>query len=362
MSTDLPTALSRWEALLAAARHKVRAVPEDGDAQLTALITEGLHASASFADALARLDRAVDAVEDELDAGWRGLSAAFEQAMSTAEQAGDPDEVRRLRWQRAGERRKADSLRQELGHAARKVSIEARADAARALHAEAAAAWIQPRSCGECGAPLEVGAVYETTDFRCGHCNKRTRIEPDSATRAYLADGCIDALAEERALDELVELEKARRTYTAWLHPLDEDYRAFEAVARRTWTQWTDALSPLHPGWDEARARREAAARLDDTLAPWRSDAARDRRDLLSRGARMLREGKQREVLDLAHAQPGGAGRLLDDLSVCLHEHEDRAAAWQCLALAHHTNRVAEDRDAWMRRRIGELDEALRTR
>jgi len=337
-------------------------VPQAADGQLTALITEGLHASSSFAEALGDLDRQVDALEDELDAGWRAASAAFEQAMSAAERAGDPDEVRRLRWQRAGERRRADGIRQELAHAARRVAIEARADAARALHAEAASGWLEPRSCGGCGAPLEVGAVFSPTEFLCRHCGERTRVEPTAETERYLADGAVDALADEAALDDLVELEKARRRYTAWLHPINDDFAAFEAVTRQTWTRWADALAPLHPGWDDARARREAARRIDETLAPWRSDAARERRELVSAGSALLRDGKQREALDLAHAQPGGAGRLLEDLSASLHEHEDRTAAWQCLALVHHASRVPDDREGWMRRRISELDEALRTR
>jgi hypothetical protein len=362
MSIDLPTALAHWESLLANAAQRGHALPQDADNALTTLIRDGQQTAPGFNLALGDLDRRVDGIEDELDAGWRDLSAVFEQAMSAAQVAGDGDEVRRLRWQRAGERRKADTLRQELAHAAQKVLVEARADAGRALHAAAARAWASPQACSACSAPIDVGAVYETTDFLCPRCRTRNRVEPSTEALAYLADDRVGALADEAVLDQLVGLEQARRRFTAWLHPLDDDFAAFETVARETWTKWAEALEPLHPGWDEARARREAARRLDETLAPWRSDSARDRRALLTRGCAQLRSGNQRETLDLAHAQPGGAVRLLEDLSVCLHEHEDRTVAWQCLALVHHAGRVTEDRDVWMRRRISELDEALCTR
>jgi hypothetical protein len=53
---------------------------------------------------------------------------------------------------------------------------------------------------------------------------------------------------------------------------------------------------------------------------------------------------------------------LVGQLVSCLHEHGDRAEAWQILALEHHVAQVAEDRDAWMRRRLGDLDDALATR
>ena len=57
-----------------------------------------------------------------------------------------------------------------------------------------------------------------------------------------------------------------------------------------------------------------------------------------------------------------GASRFIEDVCVCLHEHDDRTSAWHGLALLHHVRRIAEDRDAWMRRRISEFDESLRTR
>lgn len=362
MDAELDRALPRWEAFLASARHRTATLPADLDAELSTLITKGLHASPAFDEVMAKLDRSQTALEDDLDHAWRELSAAFATTMSHAEASGDADALRSLRWQRTAERRKADALREQLSVAVRKVSIEARADAARASHADAAADWAERVRCTSCGAPIEVGAVFETTDFRCGACGARTRVEPSEATRAYLRAERIEAIADEAVMDDLFALDQARRRYTGWLHPLDDDFQRFESVAKRTWMGWAEFLLPLHPAWDAVRARREAIRRVDETLGPWRADSARERREVLTRGCALIREGKQREALDLAHASRAGAARFLDDLSVCLHEHEDRGAAWQCLALTHHVARVPEDRDAWMRRRIAELDEALRTR
>ena len=362
MATDLPAAIHRWEARLSDVSQRVGAIPSDADGRFTQLIEGGRFREPDFDDALRDLDAQVTLLEDELDQAWTELTATFEQAMSRADLAQDPEEVRRLRWQRASERRRVEALRRSFEAAARRIEVEARADAARALHKLAVQEWSLPQSCSGCARELRVGAIFQTCDFKCPACGARSRVEPGPATRAYLDDSRVGALAEEAVLDDLVALEEARRRYTGWMHPLDEDYAAFEEVAKTTWTRWAEAFAPLHPAWDEANARRESARRIDETLGPWRSDAARERRGLLSRGVALVRSGNQRDVMELANAQQRGAVRLLEDLANCLHEHEDRGGAWQCLALLHHLSRMTEDRDTWMRRRIAELDEALRTR
>lgn len=359
---SLEAALSGWASQLAAARQEAADLPANADKRLTAMILAGRHDSSGFDAELRRLDEAVATLEDRLEAGWRALSGAFDAAMRAADERGDGEEVRRLRWQRAEERRRGEALRQKLQQAARKVDVEARADAARALHAEAAALWDSAAHCSACGASFPTGAVFEPTDFRCPSCGQVHRAEPDETTRAYLAEDRVGAIAEESVLDELLAVETARRSYTGWLHPVEDDFVSFERTVKKAWNRWADAVAPLHPGWDEARARREAAARVDRTLGPWRNDAARDRRQLVTRGFRLLKEGRQREALDLAHASNMGASRFIEDVCVCLHEHDDRTSAWHGLALLHHVRRIAEDRDAWMRRRISEFDEALRTR
>ena len=362
MDAELDRALARWESALGTLRIRVSAEPANRDATLTRLIEAGESESEAFSSALGRLEEAQNTLEEDLDRAWRVVSAAFSDAMSAAEARQDADALRSLRWQRVAERRKGDALREQLGRSVRRIVVEARADAARACHAAAARDWETPATCGSCGAPLEVGAVYEPTSFRCGRCNAVTEVMPSPATQAYLRPARIESLAEEAHFPDLLEMEAARRQYAGWLHPITADFEAFEQLARRTWMGWADTLLALHPGWTPLRAREEGSRRLEKTLGPWQSDSATERREVLARGSALLRQGDQRGVLDLAHSRREGAARFLDDLSVCLHEHEDRGAAWQCLALAHHVARIPTERDSWMRERIGELDEALRTR
>lgn len=362
MDAELDRGLARWESMLSTFRIRVTAEPGNRDSLLTKLLEQGQSESEAFSAALDRLDGAQTTLEEDLDRAWRALSAVFSAAMRRAEAEQDHDALRSLRWQRVAERRKGDALREQLRRSVRRVAVEARADAARACHAAAALDWAQPFPCGACGAAIPVGAVHAPMEFRCWSCGEISRVGPSPATRAYLRPERIEALAEEAHFAALLELDGARRDYAAWLHPVTEDYEGFQRTARRTWMGWADTLLALHPGWDAVRAREEASRRLQETLGPWQSEPARERRQVLSRGSTLLRKGEQRAVLDLAHGSREGAARFLDDLSVCLHEHEDRGAAWQCLALAHHVARIPAERDTWMRGRISELDEALRTR
>ena len=63
-------------------------------------------------------------------------------------------------------------------------------------------------------------------------------------------------------------------------------------------------------------------------------------------------------------AQAAGTdmGELVAQLAVSVHEHGDRNIAWQVIALQHHVQRVAQDRDGWMRDRLAALDAAVRLR
>ena len=198
---SLEAALSGWASQLVAARQEAADLPANADKRLTAMILAGRHDSSGFDAELRRLDEAVATLEDRLEAGWRALSGAFDAAMRAADERGDGEEVRRLRWQRAEERRRGEALRQKLQQAARKVDVEARADAARALHAEAAALWDSAAHCSACGASFPTGARLRAhrlplSLLRAGPSGRARRDDP------RLPGGGPGAIAGESVLDE----------------------------------------------------------------------------------------------------------------------------------------------------------------
>ena len=63
-----------------------------------------------------------------------------------------------------------------------------------------------------------------------------------------------------------------------------------------------------------------------------------------------------------SHHDVAGMVDLVAELAVCIHEHGDRTTAWQVIALQHHVQREAGERDAWMRERLEALDAELALR
>ena len=210
--------------------------------------------------------------------------------------------------------------------------------------------------CSACGASFPTG-VLRAHRLRCPSCGQVHRAEPDG--HAYLAEDRVGAIAES-VLDELLAVETARRSYTGWLHPVEDDFVSFERTVKKAWNRWADAVAPCAAGTRRGRAARCRAGRphagpLAERRGPGSAPAG-DPRLPPAQGGPAARGPRPRPRSNM------GASRFIEDVCVCLHEHDDRTSAWHGLALLHHVRRIAEDRDAWMRRRISEFDESLRTR
>ena len=350
--------LREWGAITAAVRAEFDQLLREVEHSLTELGAQDLRwaeVERAHADAQARLAQVVAG----LRARWTGAGPVLEEAVIRH----SVNSARHLRWRVAEARRSGDTLARSLEQRAEEVLVRVRAAAARAVFSRAAAEWSAARACPECGEPFQVGGLTARARFRCGACGAEHSQDPGPATLDWISDGGpMEAVCDEDAAQALSAVAGALHTFRSINHPTVEDHAALATTARSAWLRWLDQLHRLRPTMDDAQIEDELQRRLGRTLAETTHSLAVAARKRRSEGVRLAKAGDVNAVMAWLERTDVEPAELVGQLVSCLHEHGDRAEAWQILALEHHVAQVAEDRDAWMRRRLGDLDDALATR
>ena len=157
-------------------------------------------------------------------------------------------------------------------------------------------------------------------------------------------------------------LHEARRTYDGYANPTEADFEVLKTAARTWLDEWTQVRARHHPLLSEEEREADRERRLVSELRAVSDDAMQIERRRMGAAMRHAAAGDMGAILALAVAERVEAGPLVERISVCLHEHGNRDAAWQTLALLHHVQAVPDERTAWMQAQLMSLDDALRTR
>lgn len=359
-SADTSRALAAWQDALARARDAFTAWKQDLDPALAAFCTADDPAGPGLDDAVTQAEIALSGILDGLRVAHRKLMAAYDAAV--ADQA--PEVVQRLEWQRAEQTRTLRSQEAQMSDDGQSALTAGQAAAARALFEAASREWNQPRPCRACSAPIVVGAVWQPTTFTCAACDASTTFDAAPLTERFYSGPSLESICAEHALDAWRGLRVAQRRYQGLTHPLPADFEVFQTAATTWAAAHADLYGELHPSWGPAEVEAATTRRTQDALADAASDEAAARRATFAAGMSVAAGGDLTQLMQWAqeHASAEEVADLVAQLAVCVHEHGDRTIAWQVIALQHHVQRVAQDRDTWMRDRLAELDAELRLR
>jgi hypothetical protein len=321
-------------------------------------ILDGLPDADRWTRSVENAERRLGELRRGLEDAWSPLERSVQAALEAA--GGDAQQGRRLQYQLAEQRKRRDQLLVYMAREGRALLAARRSDAARALFAQARLEWSQPRPCGRCGAPVDVGAVAEPTDFACVACGHTAPFGPGAATARYIA--ALDAVCDEQTLESWSAYQEARRTFDGYSWPTESDFDVVETAARTWLSEWVAVRSRLLPLGEELDKDAEIERRIGPELRAVNGDAARVERTRMGAAMKLAAAGDMAAVLDLAASEGLEPGEFVGRLCGCLHEHGNRDAAWQSLALLHHVTGESAERNAWMQQRLMALDDQLRTR
>jgi hypothetical protein len=358
MSVDLTAAVQTWESARVAARQRFDEACGELDGILARPIRAGLPDANAWGRAVENASRRLGELRRAVEDAWTPLERAF--AASREAVAGDPQQLRRLRYKEAEQRRQRDQLVLFIGREGRILLAARQSDAARAFYALASAEWSTSRPCGRCGGAVQVGAVAESTDFSCSSCGHVAAFGPGPATTHYLS--ALDGLADEQSLEAWVALHEARRTFDGYAHPTEADFEVLTTATRGWLDEWTQARRRHHPLVTEEQRVGDRDRRVAAELRSVSGGTLEVERRRMGLAMRHAAAGDMGAILALAESERVDAGGLVRRISACLHEHGNRDAAWQTLALLHHIQGVTDERTAWMQAQLMSLDDDLRTR
>ena len=356
--TELATALQRWETGRRAARQRFDESVGELDRILSKPIQEGVPDADRWARSIENAERRLGELRRGLEDAWSPLERAVTGALEATD--ADPQQARRLQYQVAEQRKRRDQLLVYMAREGRALIAARRSDAARALFAQARLEWSKPRACGRCSAPIDVGAVGEPTDFTCGTCGHTAPFGPGAATARYIAE--LDAVCDEQTLESWSAFQAARRTYDGYAWPTESDFEVVETAARTWLSEWVGVRKRLLPLGDDVDEDEETNRRVGAALRLMNADGAREERTRMGSAMRLAAAGDMAAVLSLVTDEQMEPAEFVGRLCSCLHEHGNRDAAWQSLALLHHVTGESEERNAWMQQRLMALDDQLRTR
>lgn len=358
MSVDLTAAVQTWENARAAARQRFDEACGELDGILARPIRAGLPDPEAWRRAVDNTSRRLGELRRAVEDAWMHLEQAFAAAREAV--AGDPQQLRRLQYKESEQRRRRDQLVRYILQEGRVLLAARQSDAARAFHALATVEWNTSRSCGRCGRAIQVGALAEPTDFSCPSCGHVAAFGPGAATTHYLA--ALEGLADEQTLTAWVAMREARQTFEGYAHPTEADFGVLMTATRVWLDEWIQVRHQHHPLSSEEDGVADRDRRLMAELRTFSDETLRVERRRMGVAMRHAAAGDMGAILALAESERVDAGALVQRISACLHEHGNRDAAWQTLALLHHIQGVADERAAWMQARLMSLDDDLRTR
>ncbi len=361
MSTaDLTRPLATWQDALARARDDFGAWKQDTENALRPL-------AANRDESDDAVDTAVTSAESSLSAIRHALSTAHTALLAAADAAAtgqDADTVLQIDWRRTETIREWRQTDDQLADDGESLLVTLQAVIARALFEAASKEWNQPRPCRGCGGPVIVGAVWRPTTFTCDTCSQRTTFDAAPLTARFYGGHSLESICAEHAMDAWRSLRAAQRQFSRIAFPVPSDFEAF-AQAARTWaTVLCDLWNELDPHTTPERHLAAVKRRTEEALGESNSDAQQKLRARFAEGSTVAAGGDLGRLLTWATEQVGAenVAAFVSELAVSVHEHGDRTTAWQVIALEHHLQRIAEDRDSWMRTRLGALDSNLRLR
>jgi hypothetical protein len=290
---------------------------------------------------------------------WRDLEPALERAIVQS----SANSARHLRWRIAEARRSGETAARKMELRTHEAVVRRAAQAARLAYRRAASEWTRPRTCPSCKGPILVGGLYRSMRFTCPNCRAVHPQDPGAATRAWLeTGGPIDTLADEASLASHEAMVQATHTFQSLFEPTIEDHEVFSQSVRAHWESWVKVRAQLDPSLDANARTALVDQRVTESLGETTHSLALKARKRRSEGVALAKAAHLQSILDWIHLQEQPAPHVAHLLAACLHEHGLRAEAWQILALEHHLGQLSEDRDAWMRRQLAELDQALTSR
>jgi hypothetical protein len=354
----LQTALEAWSRHVSELEARTATVLAETGAQLDSLIAQGADGVVPFETAIIEAETQLAALRRDLDAARGDLEHAFGQSLEGAPAEG----ARALRWQRSELRKQGVALARSLEERTQRLLVGKQAELARRLFERASEEWNEPRPCRSCGGPIVVGGVWQPTNFTCDACGTVTTVHPAPQTASFYRDGHLAQICAEAALDEWIALQSALDSFRKLACPTSEDFEPVEAAAQ-AWARTQHELrGQLDPTWGDADVASAVARSAREALADLGDAEPREDRAAMAAGSTIAATGDLGAVLSWARERGDDPAPHVAALAVCLHEHGQRGPAWQVLALQHHVQRVAEDRDGWMRGELARLDEDLRTR
>ena len=359
---DVNSALASWQDALARSHDDFASWKQDTSAALDAFRTGDDPGGAGLDEAVQEARVRLSAITGRLDEAHKALMTTYDAAIVDLE----ADATQLMEWQRAEQTRSRHSLRHQIDDDGEATLIAGQAAVARALYEAAREEWNQPRTCRTCGAPIVVGAVWRPTTFACTQCEAKSTVNASPLTARFYSGQSLERICSEHTIDAWRSLQAARRRYEALAHPVAGDFVPFEEAAK-TWAKAHAQLhGELHPAWNDSQVSKATQRRALDALGEAGSDQARSTRARFTQGATLAAGGDQAALLQWAQKEARGngiqLGELVEQLAVSVHEHGDRNTAWLVIALQHHVQRVSQDRDSWMRERLGSLDAQLRLR
>lgn len=360
MSPTPDTQIRAWREQLAEQRPRLTEVRSETEAAIHRLALADAPDAATLGAARAALRERHKAIEARIDHGQAALTQAFAAAVAEASTRGDAAGARRLRFQLAEERRQSEPLRATLRQDGLLLDASLRAADARALFRLAQKEWRTPRPCLKCGARIAVGALSAPTAFACGSCGAVQTERPGPASARYFGGEAIDGLATEASADAWVALDDAEFAFRRLREPLAADTDLLTSAARKAAEAWGAAARPLHPAWDDAAVAALVHQKVEAVVSPLTARAGW--RAAVGAGLQAAAAGRTAELLALADQERVDPAAFVEAICVSLHEHGNRDAAWQALAVLHHVRREKAERNQWMLDRIMELDDDLRTR
>ncbi len=361
MAADVTRALASWQDALARARDDFASWKQDTDAAIEAFRTGDDPGGAGLDEAVLEAETKLSAITGRLEQAHRSLMTAYDTAVADE----SADTIQRMEWQRAEQTRSRHTLRHQIDDDAQVTLTAGQAAVARSLFEAASREWNQPHPCRKCGAPIVVGAVWRPTTFTC-ECGEKTTVNPAPLTARFYTDHSLENICAEHALDSWRGLRTALRRYQTLACPVEADFTPLRTAANNWAKTHSDLYGELHPAWGKAKVEQATTRRTIEALGTAASDEARASRARFTEGATVAAGQDQAALMKWAQTEAPAAGTdmggLVAQLAVSVHEHGDRNLAWQVIALQHHVQRIAQDRDSWMRDRLAALDADLRLR
>lgn len=356
MSLSVPSSiqpiLDRWNGFASKVKERLQEVLAEANTGFDEVMHTEIVDPAAMSGALTAFEARIRGLKDKVNQAWEKIEGELDQVIQATEDSQACVPMYQIRTEKRNE---SYALTEKIQTESDTLRIHKEAKAARLLGDVAKKEMQVPHLCHQCKAEIKNPTPHRAANVTCPYCQAVNSLVPGIATGMYFQGSAMHQLAQEAALVEWFELQRAEKHYQGFRHPTNDDLTQFENATKVYWQKYCEAQEALLPDWDVDTVKREVQGKMGH-FYKFVAEAGMEERKHLSSVLKFAAARDRTNIVTLLKQYFKDPGSFAEAASEAAYEHGDLKSLEFLLDITHELQASTEPKADFIREKQSDMD------